>query len=141
MKIANKIYMIDIADDLIGDKILIDKVRARPKVEIFSSSSLKAIKGDKFVEKIEFEQKGQLITKNVQGAFIEIGYIPQTSIFKDLVELNEKDEIVTDRFKKTGRPGVFAAGDCTDIPFKQIIISGGDGAIAALSAFQFLSKI
>ncbi len=141
MAIANKIYMIDIAEDLIGDKILIDKVRAHAKVEIFSSSSLKAIKGDKFVEKIEFEQKGQIKIKNVQGVFIEIGYIPQTSIFKDLVELNVKDEIITDRFKKTSRPGVFAAGDCTDTPFKQIIISGGEGAVAALSAFQFLSKI
>ena len=60
---------------------------------------------------------------------------------EDLVELNAKDEIITDRFKKTSRPGVFAAGDCTDIPFKQIIISGGEGAVAALSAFQFLSKI
>ena len=140
IEIANKIYMIDIAEDLIGDKILIDKVRACPKVEIFSSSSLKAIKGKKFVEKVEFEQKGQRKTKNVQGVFIEIGYIPQTFLFKDMVGLNPMGEIITDRFKKTDRPGVFAAGDCTDIPFKQIITSAGDGAIASLSAFKFLSK-
>ena len=138
-EIVNKIYMIDIAEDLIGDKILIDKVRTRPKVEIFSSSNLIAIKGKKFVEKIEFEQKGKKKTKNVQGVFIEIGYIPQTSIFKELVDLNPMGEIITDRFKKTSGSGVFAAGDCTNIPFKQIITSAGDGAIAALSAFQFLS--
>ena len=140
MDIANKIYMIDIAEELVGDKILIDKVRSHNKVEFFSNSILTAIKGDKFVEKIEFEQKGQRKTKNVQGVFIEIGYIPQTSIFKDMVELNPVGEIITDRFKQTDMPGVFAAGDCTNIPFKQIITSAGDGAIAALSAFQFLSK-
>jgi len=99
------------------------------------------IEGKKFVEKVEFEQKGQRKTKNVQGVFIEVGYIPQTSIFKGLIELNPMGEIITDRFKKTNRPGVFSAGDCTDIPFKQIITSAGDGAIAALSAFEFLSRI
>ena len=140
ISIANKIYMIDVAANLSGDQILLDKIKSSPKVEIFNSTEVVAITGDRFVEKIELNQDGAKILKKVQGVFINIGYIPQTSLVKDLVKLNPGDEIITGKNKQTSVTAIFAAGDCTDIAYKQIITAAGEGAIAALSAFNHLIK-
>ena len=139
--IANKIYMIDTAANLSGDQILLDKIKSSPKVEIFNDTGVVAITGSKFVEKIELSQQGVKIIKKGQGVFVNIGYIPQTSLMKGLARLNPGGEIITDKNKRTSVAGIFAAGDCTDIAYKQIIIAAGEGAVASLGAFNYLSKI
>ncbi|MEM1697690.1 MAG: FAD-dependent oxidoreductase, partial [Thermofilaceae archaeon] len=73
--------------------------------------------------------------------FVEIGYEPRTGFLRGFVELNDKGEVVVDRECRTSQPGVFAAGDVTDLPFKQAVISAGMGAIAALSAYRYVMEL
>jgi thioredoxin-disulfide reductase len=138
--IANKIYMINKNESFKGDKILIEKIKANPKVKIINNAYTEAILGEKFVRQIRINQKGKQIRIDIQGVFVNIGYIPNTRIAENLVRLNSRGEIEIDSFGQTNVPGIFAAGDCTDIPYKQIITAAGAGAIAALSAFNYLSK-
>jgi alkyl hydroperoxide reductase subunit F len=76
----------------------------------------------------------------LEGVFVQIGLIPNTEFLKDTLELSKFGEIVVDAKGHTNVPGVFAAGDCTTVPFKQIVIAAGDGAKAALSAFDHLIR-
>ena len=83
---------------------------------------------------------GEIHTVELEGVFIQIGLIPNTDWLKGTVELSKHGEIVVDARGQTSLPGVFAAGDATTVPFKQIIIAAGDGAKAALSAFDHLIR-
>jgi len=76
----------------------------------------------------------------VEGIFVQIGLLPNTDWLKGTVELSKMGEIVIDARGQTSVPGVFAAGDCTTVPFKQIVIAAGSGATAALSAFDHLIR-
>ena len=97
--------------------------------------------GDK-VSGIEFEGRvsGGTETVNADGIFVQIGLVPNSAPFTDLVELNERAEIVVDGHCRTGRPGIYAVGDLTDVPFKQIIIAMGEGAKAGLSVFEDFAR-
>ena len=77
---------------------------------------------------------------DVDGVFIEIGWLPNTDMVNGLLELNEKKEIIVDINGRTSEPGIFAAGDVTGVKSKQIIIAAGDGAKAALEAFEYLMR-
>ena len=79
-------------------------------------------------------------TVTLEGVFVQIGLVPNTEWLKGTVELSRFGEIVVDAKGQTNLPGVFAAGDCTTVPFKQIVIAAGDGAKAALSAFDYLIR-
>lgn len=140
INLANKIYLVVRSDNLKGDKVMIDKVKASPKVEILYNSSATEIIGEKLVRSVKINQKGTQREIVVQGVFIEIGYIPNTEFLKDFVELNTEGEILIDSNNRTNIPGVFAAGDCTNVPYKQIIIAAGDGSKAAISVFDYLAK-
>ncbi|MDD4321218.1 MAG: FAD-dependent oxidoreductase, partial [Acidaminococcaceae bacterium] len=83
---------------------------------------------------------GTQTTIDVDGIFIQIGLLPNTEWLKNTLILNSFGEIIVDKYGKTNIPGVFAAGDCTDCPYKQIVISMGAGANAALSAFDYLIR-
>jgi len=137
--IANKVYLIEIGEELSGDKILQEKVVDNEKVEILTSTKLVEIKGKDRVEKIKVEQRGSFKELNARGVIINIGYIPNTTNF-DIVKKNEKGEIIINEKNETSIKGVFAAGDCSSVPFKQTVIAAGEGAKAALSAFEFLSR-
>jgi thioredoxin reductase (NADPH) len=78
---------------------------------------------------------------DVDGVFVEMGYIAKTDIVKDLVQLNGNKEIIVDKYCATSNKGIFAAGDVTDVPYKQAIVSAGQGAIAALSAYNYIQKL
>ena len=78
---------------------------------------------------------------DVDGVFIEMGYIAKTVFVKDLVQLNSSNEIIVDKYCATSRQGIFAAGDVTDVPYKQAVISAGQGSIAALSAYNYIQKL
>jgi alkyl hydroperoxide reductase subunit F len=138
IKIANHIYIINFTNNLTGDRIMQKKIRADNKVSIFNNSRVKEILGDSFVRAIKIEEDKEEKILDVQGIFVEIGLIPNSEFTSDL-EKNERKEIVVNQRNETNIPGVFAAGDVTNVPEKQIIIAAGEGAKAVLSAFRYLS--
>jgi thioredoxin reductase (NADPH) len=78
---------------------------------------------------------------DMDGVFVEMGYIAKTDFVKGLVQLNNSNEIIVDRYCATSSQGIFAAGDVTDVPYKQAVISAGQGSIAALSAYNYIQKL
>ena len=138
VKIANRIYIINKSEYLTGDEIMQEKLRAEKKVIIFNNSQVKEISGDRFVKAIRIEKDRKEEVLNVQGIFVEIGLMPNSDFAIDL-EKNERKEIKVNQRNETNIPGIFAAGDVTNVPEKQIIIAAGEGAKAVLSAFRYLN--
>ncbi|MCX8142157.1 MAG: FAD-dependent oxidoreductase [Candidatus Nezhaarchaeota archaeon] len=139
VKIAKKIYLIEIAPSLKADPILIERALASDKVEVLTSTKVLEITGEKTVNGIKVERASEVKLLPVQGVFIEIGSIPNSEIV-DFVEKNQWGEIIVNCACETSYPGLFAAGDVTNVPEKQIIIAAGEGCKAALSAFRYLSR-
>ena len=138
IKISPKVYIINIAAELTSDPIMIEKVLEAPNVEVLNNAKVKRIYGDVFVKGIEIEQQGKNVHLKLEGVFIEIGLVPNSN-FASLVKKNEKQEIIVDYLNRTNIEGIFACGDVTNIPDKQIIIACGEGSKAALSVFKYLS--
>jgi NADH-dependent peroxiredoxin subunit F len=141
---AKKIYILEFGAEARADSILQEKAKNDPKIEILCNASLKEIKGEKFVNSIIYSDLKDDSKKElaVQGVFIEIGSQPAVSFINDLAELNEKKEIIIDPMNnQTKTVGLFAAGDVNCILQKQIIISAGDGAKAAISAYNYIKSI
>lgn len=140
--LAPRIYVIEFGPKLIADEAYQSKARAAPNIKIFLNSQIAEISGDVMVEamKIVDSKTGKEHSIAVKGIFVEIGLLPNSLPFKDLVELNDIGEIKIDKAGRTSRQGVFAAGDVTDVPDKQIIIAAGEGAKAALSAYEYLVR-
>ena len=132
IKIAKKVYLI--TTEIRGDAITLEKIKG--KAEIITNAEVKEIKGDAMVTGIKIKQKEIA----VQGVFIEIGYVPDVDFAKGLVELNNYNEIKINKDNETNIPGIFAAGDVTDVKEKQIVIAAGEGSKALLSLFSYLSK-
>lgn len=139
MKIAKKIYLIDIAAKLRADPVMVEKARSSDKVVIYNNTTVKQIYGGNFVQGIKIDRKGVIEDLAVEGVFVEIGSIPASDFVKDVMK-NEFGEILVNCRCETNIPGIFAAGDVTDVQGKQIIVAGGEGAKAALSAFEYLSR-
>jgi len=137
-RIAGKVYVINITDRLGGEAVLRRKVEEDPRITVTNSASVSAIKGDAFVSAISVCRGGEESDLAVQGVFIEIGLVPNSS-FAEEIEKNDAGEIKVNCRNETNIPGVFAAGDVTDVPEKQIIIAAGEGSKAALSAFRYLA--
>ncbi|MBI4692317.1 MAG: FAD-dependent oxidoreductase [Candidatus Terrybacteria bacterium] len=145
VKYANKIYVLEFGPKIIGDELLQEKLRQSGKVEFIVNADPKEIKGTNFVEKIIYKDKsanrrtGKEKELLVGGVFINIGWIPATDFLKGFIDLNEEREIVINpKTNETSVPGVFAAGDVTDVKYKQCVIAAGEGAKAALSAYNYL---
>lgn len=142
-KFTEKVYLIHRRAEFTGDIVSLEKVKTNAKIEIITDTVVEKISGDKFVSLIAVKNTKTGETKNlkIEGVFIAIGSIPNTDFVKDLVKLNEYGEIIIDhKTCETNVPGIFAAGDITDVPEKQAIIAAGDGAKAALSADKWLQK-
>jgi thioredoxin reductase (NADPH) len=139
-KIASKVYLIHRRDQFRGEEIVVKKLEKNPKLEMVLSSEIKEIKGDQFVKSIIIKDNGHDKLKEIEvsGVFVEIGYTPKTELVKGLIKLNEKGEIITDKDTNTSQKGIFACGDVTDCSYKQIVISAGEGAKAALQAYKYL---
>jgi alkyl hydroperoxide reductase subunit F len=123
-----------------ADPVLIDKVKKLPSVIEHSGFQVEEIIGNEYVESIVIKNivQDKKVNLDVQGIFIEIGLMPNTDFCKGFVELNNWGEIVINSRNETSVQGVFAAGDVTDVPEKQIIIAAGEGAKATLSAYRYL---
>jgi len=139
IKIAKKVHLIEIMPQLKADPVLIEKAKASGKVEIWTSTRVVEIIGDKVVTGIRLQRDGEEILIPVQGVFVEIGSTPNSEIV-GFVEKNKWGEIVVNGKCETSIPGLFAAGDVTDVPEKQIVVAAGEGCKAALSAFRYLSR-
>ncbi|MCK4589415.1 MAG: FAD-dependent oxidoreductase [Nanoarchaeota archaeon] len=138
---AEKVYLIHRRVDFRADEMTLEKAKKDKKVEIMTPYSPVEIKGDKFVKSIVLKNNETNEGKElkVDGVFLEIGSIVNTSLVKDLVEINESNEIVVDTRGRTSQEGVFAAGDATTVIYKQCIIAAGEGAKAALEAYNYLT--
>lgn len=140
MKIARRVYIINIAAGIRGDAVVQGKVINSETVTVLNNAQVTAVFGDKMVSGIKVRQDDKEETLSVQGVFVEIGLIPNTEFAKDL-EKNTMGEIKVNCRNETNIPGIFAAGDVTDVPEKQIIIAAGEGAKAALSVFRYLASV
>ncbi|NQU94637.1 MAG: FAD-dependent oxidoreductase [Candidatus Omnitrophica bacterium] len=139
MKIAKHVHLINITPELTGDKIMQDKVEGAENVTILNDTRVTEVIGDKMVTGIKIKEKAKEKTLTLQGIFVEIGLMPNSDFAKEL-DKNEKGEIKINSSNETNVTGIFAAGDVTDIPAKQIIIAAGEGSKALLNAFSFLSR-
>lgn len=138
---ASEVHLISLSE-LTADPVLIDRLKEQPKLKTYLEYSVIEIKGSQVVERLVIEavKSKQRLEIPVQGVFIEIGLDPNTEFLNELVEQNEAREIKIDCDCRTNLPGLFAAGDATTVPEKQIIIAAGEGAKAALKAWEFLVK-
>lgn len=117
------------------------KLRANPRVAVYENFELREIRGDEYVESIIVRGKGETKEIPVDGLFIELGLVSNSQLVADLVLTNGNGKIVVDSKCATSRPGLFAAGDVTDIFVEQVLVSIGEGAKAALSAYEYLLNL
>jgi len=143
-KYAKKIYLMDINDKLGGEAYLKNKVLDEKKIIYINNMKLKEILGDKIVKELVYEREGVKKLK-IDGIFIEIGLVSRSEFIK-IVKKNKWGEIMIFRStlsneeNLTSIPGIFAGGDVTDIPAKQIVVAAGEGCKAALAAFDYINK-
>ncbi|MBM3249669.1 MAG: thioredoxin-disulfide reductase [Candidatus Omnitrophica bacterium] len=138
-KIARSIYLININPALGGDAVMRQKVLGSPNAKVLNNAQTTAITGDSMVSGIRVKCDGREEVLPVQGIFVEIGLVPNSDFAKD-IEKNDLGEIKINCRNETNIPGIFAAGDVTDVPEKQIIIAAGEGSKACLSAFRYLAE-
>lgn len=141
--IVEHVTLIEFADQLKADAILVDKLKSLPNVSIHVNAQTTEITGDgSKVNGISFKDRATEQAHHIalEGVFVQIGLVPNTEWLKGSLELSRFGEIVVDAKGHTSVPGVFAAGDCTTVPYKQIVIAAGEGAKAALSAFDHLIR-
>lgn len=137
------VTLLEFADQLKADAVLVRKLKSLPNVTIHANAQTTAITGDgQKVNGLRFKDRasGEEHQVDLAGVFVQIGLVPNTDFLKGTVELSRYGEIVIDAKCETSVPGVFAAGDVTTVPFKQIIIATGEGSKAALSAFDHLIR-
>jgi alkyl hydroperoxide reductase subunit F len=137
------VTLVEFADQLKADAVLVNKLKSLPNVTIHTNALTTEITGSEGkVNGLRFKDRATNAEHwvELEGVFVQIGLVPNTEFLKGTLELSKFGEIVVDAKGQTSLPGVFAAGDCTTVPFKQIVIAAGDGAKAALSAFDHLIR-
>ena len=141
--IVAHVTLVEFADQLKADAVLVNKLKSLPNVTIHANAQTTEITGAQGkVNGMRFKDRatGAEHLVDLEGVFVQIGLVPNTEWLKGTVELSKFGEIVVDAKGHTNVPGVFAAGDCTTVPYKQIVIAAGEGAKAALSAFDHLIR-
>ncbi|GIQ69755.1 alkyl hydroperoxide reductase subunit F [Xylanibacillus composti] len=140
--IAGHVTVFEFMPEMKADAVLQDRLHSLSNVTVLTNVQVKEITGDDKVNGIAYLERDTEATKHIdlQGVFVQIGLVPNTDWLGDTVERTRFGEIVVDNRGATNVPGVFAAGDCTNSPYKQIIISMGSGANAALGAFDYLIR-
>lgn len=140
IKIARHVYIVNNLPKLGGDGVMREKVESAPNVTVLNDSRVTAVTGGAMVTGIAIKRNGRSESIDVGGVFVEIGLIPNSGFARG-VEKNGKGEIMINLRNETSVPGIFAAGDVTDVAEKQIIIAAGEGSKAALSAFKYINHL
>lgn len=142
-ELCPKVYLINKNAEFKGETTLINKVDANPKIQVISNALTTNLIGEERVQGVEYTAAdgSPQVLNDVEGVFVHIGNIPNSDLAPADVEKDAFKNIVVDKECKTAIPGLFAAGDVTDVPFKQIVIAAGQGAIAALSAVSYLNAL
>ena len=141
--VVEHVTLIEFADSLKADAVLVSKLKSLANVSIQVNAQTTEITGDgQKVNGLKYKDRANQVEHTValEGVFVQIGLVPNTEFLKGTVELSRFGEIVVDDKCHTNLAGVFAAGDVTTVPFKQIVIAAGEGAKAALSAFDYLIR-
>ncbi len=138
--IAQTVYLVVRGDHYIADPIILDKMKVATNIVELKGHESEGIFGDEVVEKIIVRNitTGETQDLAVGGVFVEVGLEPNSEFVEDIIMMNKRREVVVDCRSKTNIPGVYAAGDITDGPDKQIVIAAGDGAKSALMAYDYL---
>jgi len=137
------VTVLEFAPELKADAVLQRKLKSLPNVDVILNAQTTEVNGDgQKVTGITYKDRvgGGVQQIALEGIFVQIGLLPNTDWLKGTVELTRFGEIVIDAKGHTSVPGVFGAGDCTNVPYKQIIIAAGAGSTAALSAFDHLIR-
>jgi thioredoxin-disulfide reductase len=140
---VKKIYILEYGPKPKADETNQELLKRTKKAEIITNAEMKEIKGEKFVNSIVYQdlKTKKMNTLAVDGVFVEIGTQPATAFAKELVDFSDKDEIIVEsETYQTKTPGLFAAGDCNQGKYKQIVTAAGEGAKAALAAYEYLQK-
>lgn len=141
---ASKIYILEFGETLKGDQVSQEEVKKNQKVEILFFTETKEILGESFVTGLKYAHRktGEEKILDVNGVFVEIGSVPNSEMVKGIVALDKYGQVIIDsKHSTTSEPGIFAAGDVTDDPYKQNNISVGDAVKAALAAYNYLLKL
>ncbi len=139
--ICSKVYVVEISSVLRAEEISVERAKQAKNVEIILGARLKEIKGTEFVDSFIYLKEDKEQSVSVGGVLIEVGSDPASSFAKNLVDLNERGEIVTDpKSGETKTEGLFAAGDVTDVREKQITVACGDGVRALISAYNYIQN-
>lgn len=142
-EIAEKVYLINKSNDFSkGETVLVEKVKQADKIEIIYEATTTEIVGEDFVKGLKYKDKeGTEKTLELEGVFVHIGMVPNSDFLPQGIDLDNYGQIKVDQMCATNIPGLFAAGDVTNIPYKQIAIASGQGVCAALSAVDYLNKL
>lgn len=137
--IVNSVTVFEYNPELKADRVLVDKLSSLSNVRIITNARTTRIIGDADkVTALEYEDRhhGEIRSLELDGIFVQIGLVPNSGFIKEVVETNRHGEIIIDEKCRTNVPGIYAAGDVTNVPFKQIIIAMGEGAKAGLTSFE-----
>ncbi len=139
-KYAQKVYILNISSQVQGDEILVERFKKSDKGQIINNAKTTEILGEQTVKGLKYEDQSTKEVKEIacDGIFVEVGWTTSTDFLKEMVKLNQLGEIEIDANNQTSTPGIFACGDVTNVPFKQIVIAAGEAAKAALSAWKYL---
>lgn len=140
--IAKTITLVEYSSTINADEVLKNKLSSLENVKILTSSAAQSVTGNLFAEGLKILNRDNNVVEEIKtdGIFVEIGTVANTSFVSDILDINTNSEIKIDSVNKTSVEGIFAAGDCTDVRYKQVIIAMGEGAKAALSAYEYLIK-
>ena len=140
--IAKTITLVEYSSTINADEVLKNKLSSLENVKILTSSAAQSVTGNLFAEGLKILNRDSNVVEEIKtdGIFVEIGTVANTSFVSDILDINTNSEIKIDSVTKTSVEGIFAAGDCTDVRYKQVIIAMGEGAKAALSAYEYLIK-
>ena len=142
--IVAHVTLIEFDSDLRADAVLQRKLVSLPNVKIITSALTTQVHGDgEKVSSLTYKDRNHdtAHTIELEGIFVQIGLVPNTEWLKDAVALSPRGEIEIDHRGETSRPGIFAAGDCTTVPYKQIVVAMGEGTKASLSAFDYMIRL
>lgn len=141
--VVSHVTLLEFDSKLRADAVLQAKLASLPNVTVIKNALTKEVLGDgQKVNSLRYEDRltGNQMKIELEGIFVQIGLLPNTEWLKDTLDLSPRGEIIIDAKGETSIPGIFAAGDCTTVPYKQIIIAMGEGAKASLGAFDYLIR-